>query len=100
VRAGAVGVLLKARNWDADLGVELFSPRHGVQAMRARIADEFERSGRCEIESVDIAGARGGIFVLECEKGKRRMKVSLDDQQRVRKVRFFPVRKHRPGSED
>ena len=97
VREAADALLVLKANWDPQFAAHLFSPEYDLGALSTQLSSEHERLGECSTAAVDLAGARGAIFVLQCEYGSRSMKVSLDSQQKVRLAKFWPVRTSRPG---
>jgi hypothetical protein len=97
VRKAAEGLLRLGRDWDDDFAAHLLAPKLSTERQHKRIENQFDELGRCEIEAVDLAGAAGAVFQLDCEEGQRSMKVSVDEDSRVKLAEFWPIRSKRPG---
>jgi hypothetical protein len=98
VRDAAVAVLALQDEWDPKLAASLYPANKNLEPLRERLSTESRRLGSCEVSGVDLAGAHGAIFQLSCEHGTRSLKVSLDNEGKLRTTKYWPLRNKRPGT--
>ncbi len=79
--------------WDEQLFRAIFSDRFESEEMRPVFAEFQAEWGPCELDDVDLANARGALFILACDQGPRMLKIDLDDNDKIRR---FALRHPRP----
>ncbi|WP_045116095.1 hypothetical protein [Plesiocystis pacifica] len=72
--------------WQRERFLEGFTEAFEEDETRDFFASVRAERGRCTLGSVDLASPQGALWFIECEDGPGLLKVSLDDDDRIRKL--------------
>lgn len=93
VREAAETVMKLYERWDPELFKNTFNDKFIAEETRKFLLDERSKYGACSLGEPDLVSARGTLIHLECERGRRLMKVELD--QKDDRIRILWIRQPR-----
>lgn len=95
VREAAEAVMRLYDEWDPELFERTFIDKFEAEKMRQFFLDVRSVHGDCSLGEPDLVSVRGTLIHLECERGRRLMKVEL--MQEEDRIRTLWIRDPRPG---
>ncbi|MCY1059008.1 hypothetical protein [Nannocystis sp. SCPEA4] len=83
-RDAADAALLLTVEWSDQGFLQTFSDTFELEKMKAFFADIRRKYGACKRGETYLVSARGALFMIDCERGVRLMKVELNDDDKIR----------------